>query len=383
MWRFALLAIVIIAVVIFGFSLADTGGTGDVGASTLLTAADTDVSGFAQAIEPWDWQFPLDYGEHPDFQTEWWYYTGNLATDEGRRFGFQFTIFRRAISPLDVSSDSEWRTDQIYLAHFTVSDIEDNTFYHDQRFSRGSANLAGATVDPRYRVWLEDWEVVAQNDEATLTQIIADAGDYAVELQLEQVKAPALQGVNGLSQKSSEVGNASYYYTLSRLLTEGTIRIGDETFTISGNTWKDHEFSTSALGVDAQGWDWFGLIFDDDTELMIGQIRLTDGGKDPAFGGLMIYPDGSTRKLEAGDFTISATDTWTSQHTDATYPAGWDIVINGDEPLALTITPLMSDQELTGGGIAYWEGAVRITGDVTGYGYAELTGYVDSMTGRF
>jgi len=147
----------------------------------------------------------------------------------------------------------------------------------------------------------------------------------------------------------------------------------------------DHEFSTSALGADAQGWDWFGLILDNNTELMLGQIRLTEGGRDPYFGGLFVAEDGSTQYLSAEDFTITHSATWTSPHTGAIYPAAWDIVVNlpDGETLHLTLTPLLADQELNSGVIAYWEGAVQIEGDVTGYGYAELTGYTSTMSGRF
>ncbi len=361
-------------------------GAGDVAAISFLPSTDQlDLSGFARAIEPYEWQFPADHGPHLDFQTEWWYYTGNLATEEGRRFGYQFTIFRHALTPDDEpASESEWRSNQAYMAHFTITDVADDTFHQHQRFSRGGAGLAGASTAPRYRVWLDDWEVGALNDAATRTQIVTAAESVALDLSLEQLKPPALQGDRGLSPKSGEPGNASYYYSLSRLATTGTITINGQTFTVSGTSWMDHEFSTSALGADAQGWDWFGLHMDDGRDLMLGQIRLIDGGKEPAFGGLLISADGSTRYLPSDDFTIEAIDTWTSPHTGAVYPAGWSIqVVIGDETLEITLTPLIADQELIEGEIVYWEGAVQVTGDATGYGYAELTGYRDVMTGRF
>jgi predicted secreted hydrolase len=169
------------------------------------------------------------------------------------------------------------------------------------------------------------------------------------------------------------------------LAAAGTIAIGDEVFNVSGYAWKDHEFSTSALGGSAVGWDWFGLQLDDRRELMVGQIRQTDGTRDPYFGGLLINADGSTVYLPADTFEIEQTSTWTSPHTGAVYPSGWIIRVNPPdaESFTLTLTPQLLDQELAGGNIAYWEGSVHITGDVTGYGYAELTGYVDAMTGRF
>jgi predicted secreted hydrolase len=401
MWKFILGIAAILGVAIAGFSLIDSASGDDLGANAVIAAPSTNLEDFARADGPRDWDFPRDHGAHLSFQTEWWYYTGNLATADGRRFGYQFTVFRRAIAPRDAqtvsaspASSSEWRADQVYLAHFTVSDIADERFYHDERYSRGGAGLAGGLPnddqpDERYHVYLEDWSVMALDDAHTRYAIRAvSPGGFAVDLALSRSKPPAFQGDAGLSAKSAELGNASYYYSLSRLATEGTITLGGEQFAIAGDTWMDHEFSTSAMGGDALGWDWFGLHFDDGRELMVGQIRLIDGGREPAFGGLLIERDGSTRYLPAESFTIEATGEWRSPHTDALYPAGWTITISADalaaeSDLTFTATPLQADQELHSGDIAYWEGAVALAGDVTGYGYAELTGYATTMTGRF
>nr|MBA3873469.1 carotenoid 1,2-hydratase [Anaerolineae bacterium] len=316
MWRWIVLALGAIVIVVFGFSLVGTNAGGSVDASTQFASVSSDTTGYTRAIEPRTWNFPQDFGAHPDFQTEWWYYTGNVTTTDGHRFGYQFTIFRRAIEPPDktVASTSEWRSNQIYMAHFAVSDIGGGKYYDVQRFSRAGADLAGATVDPVYHVWIEDWQIKAADATAKNTTIKADAGQFAVDLNLEQIKPPALQGQNGLSPKSDQPGNASYYYSLTRLITNGSIRVGDQTFTVSGATWKDHEFSTSALGSTAQGWDWFGLQLDDNRELMLGQIRLQDGSHAPAFGGLLVQPDGTTRYLKSSDFTLEVTDHWQSPH---------------------------------------------------------------------
>lgn len=384
LWKMVFGGIIIVVITVFGVSLVDVGGNGEVSATTAIAASDINLDDYARATDSYQWNFPEDFGPHPDYLTEWWYYTGNVTTDDGRHFGFQFTIFRRAITPDATESDSEWRTNQVYLAHFTISDIANNEFFHEERFSRGGAGLAGATVDPMYRVWVEDWEILAQNDDASLVTIQAITDEFSIDVTLEQTKPPALQGDNGLSMKNDEIGNASYYYTLSRLNTTGQITIEGETFDVTGTTWKDHEFSTSALGTDAQGWDWFGLIFDDNTEMMIGQIRLVDGGIEPAFGGLYIYPDGTTEYLPSESFTITATDTWVSPNTGAEYPSGWDITVTtSQETLNFQITPLMQEQELYDTDPSYWEGAVSISGDKTGYGYGELTGYVQSMQNRF
>lgn len=382
-WQLVGIGLVIGVVALFGLALVDVSGGDDISAVTLLDTSSLDIGDFRRAIAPRAWDFPADHGPHPDFQTEWWYYTGNLATESGRRFGFQFTIFRRGITPGEADAGSEWRTNQVYSAHFSISDIESQTFYHDQRFSRGSADLAGAQSTP-YRVWLEDWEAAALDAEASTVRIQADAGDFALDLTLERQKPPALQGDAGLSAKGPEAGNASYYYTLSRLLTEGTLRLDEERFVVTGLAWRDHEFGTGTLPDNTQGWDWFGLIFDDNTELMIGQVRLIGGDTAPAYGGLRIAADGSTEYLASDQIRITPTATWESPHTGGVYPAGWTMRVETAEgTLHFDVTPLMSDQELSDTQPTYWEGAVRVTGDVQGYGYAELTGYTEAMRNRF
>lgn len=387
MVKIALMLAVVVLVAITGFSLIEPAASGEVSASAVTALSVGDISGYARAVEPYPWSFPRDYGAHRAFQTEWWYYTGNVSDETGRRFGYQFTIFRRALTPEDSQTDSEWRTNHVYLAHFTLSDIDAQTFYHDQRLSRGSADLADAlpndsAPDAPYHIYVEDWGVMSRDSASDTFTIQATSADFAIDFTLNALKPPALQGINGLSPKSDIEGNASYYYSHSRLETSGTLNVDGQTFTINGLTWKDHEFSTSALGGTALGWDWFGLHFDDGRDLMVGQIRLLDGGKETAFGGLLIEADGTTRYLKSDEFTITATGEWVSPHNGASYPAGWDITIPS-ENLAFTATPLQPDQELYDSDPIYWEGAVQLSGGVTGFGYAELTGYATPMTRRF
>jgi predicted secreted hydrolase len=386
MWKLALSLTIIAALLIGGLILLRSDEASEVGAETmLLPNINTDISGYDRAIGPYEWDFPADHGPHPTFQTEWWYYTGNLETESGRHFGYQLTIFRRAITPQDIDSDSEWRSNQVYMGHFTITDVEANKFHQSEEYSRGAAGLAGAESDPVYHVWLENWDIQALNPEGTLTALKAAANNVAIDLELDQAKPPVLQGDHGLSQRSLEPGNASYYYSMPRLNTTGTVTINGETFSVSGATWMDHEFNTQALGSDAQGWDWFGLHLDGNRELIVGQIRLVSGSISPTvYGGMLIQPDGSTQILTSNDFTIEVTDTWTSPHSDTTYPAGWTIHIHSldAQSFEIALTPLVADQELTEG-IIYWEGAVGISGDANGYGYAELTGYQSPMSGRF
>ncbi len=342
------------------------------------------ADGFSRATEPNAVEFPRDLGAHDDFQTEWWYYTGNLATADGRPFGFQFTIFRRATLPPGVvaPSDSAWRSDQIYMTHFTVSDIAANRFYPAEQFSRGAVGLAGAQADP-YRVWLDDWTM--EEVGPSQVRLRARSGDMAIDLILTETLPPVLHGDGGLSPKGPEPGNASYYYSIVQQRTTGTVTVGDQAYDVTGLAWKDHEWSTSALSPGAVGWDWFSLQLDDGGALMMFIIRRDDGTLEAASAGSYIAPDGTVTPLSLGDWELEVTNTWTSPASGAVYPAGWRIRVPS-VGLELTGRPMMADQELNVSTV-YWEGAVAFEGTlggepVTAKGYIELTGYAGSMEGQ-
>lgn len=349
--------------------------------------SNVDIPGeFARAEKPVGFDFPTDFGPHPAYQTEWWYYTGNLETDNGRHFGYQLTFFRRALIPVDATleRDSQWATEQVYMAHFALTDVAADAHYDFERLRRGAAGLAGAQVAP-YQVWLEDWRVET-GEEADTYWLYAKQEDVIIELLLRDEKGPIPHGEVGYSQKGPERGNASYYYSQTRLRSSGTIRVGGKDYLVEGLSWKDHEYSTSALSDGQVGWDWFSVQLNDGTDLMFYQIRREDGSIDPFSSGTLIAPDGSTKNLTSADFQIEVKDTWRSPHSGAVYPARWSVSLLGLE-LELRIVPYVNDQEMNLSFI-YWEGAVQVSGEyagqvVEGSGYVEMTGYAASMEGEF
>ena len=333
---------------------------------------------FLTANEIVPFEFPQDHGPHLDYRTEWWYYTGNLADAEGNRFGYQFTIFRRGILPGEPERESEWGARQIYFAHFTVTDITGEAFEYHERFNRAAAGLAGAQTKPNYHVWIDDWSI--QEIESGKVQLKAEAGNIGLDLILKQGKPIVLNGNRGLSAKSDNPGDASYYYSQTNNPSQGTITTSRGTFAVTGNSWMDREWSTTVVDEAAVGWDWFSLQLDDQREVMFFHIRREDGSIEPASGGTLIYPDGTTRLLALDEVQITQLDTWTSPKSGAIYPSEWTFTIPGEE-IELHITPLLNDQELQVS-LTYWEGAVKIEGTQSGYGYVELTGYKDSIQGR-
>lgn len=342
---------------------------------------DDQSSGFTKALEPVPFDFPADHGAHPSYRLEWWYITGNLDSADGRRFGFQFTLFRNALDAQPVSSPSRWATNQVYLAHLALTDADQNRFYNDERYSRGALGLAGIDAFP-FRAWLEDWRIDAAGnnvcDACFETRLSAKSHSFGLDLLLRNLKAPVLHGDAGLSRKSNTPGNASYYYSYSRLQTQGELSLEGRTYQVSGESWFDHEWSTSALEETQSGWDWFSIQLSDNTELMLFQLRHRDDPRQNYFYGTLIDSRGNAGQLSGKDFSIETTGTWSSPGSGATYPAGWKISIPAHD-IELALTPLMAAQEMDQS-FRYWEGAVDASGirsgrPLSGRGYVELTGY--------
>ena len=353
--------------------------------SLLELAPPLDSSGFSRATAPREFRLPADHGPHFGFQTEWWYFTGVLAAGDGRRFGFQLTFFRRGLSPGPPPDGPGLSTNQLYFAHFAVSDEDAGEHAFAERWARGAGGLAGATGEP-FAVWLEGWRAEATDADGRTLRLAAGDGPRRIELDLESRKPLVRHGDRGVSAKSDEPGNASYYVGYTRLGVRGRLATERGETAVTGEAWFDHEWSTSALGPGAVGWDWFSLQLSDGRDLMYFQIRRTGGGIEPASGGTLVSEDGATQRLSAHEVELSVLARWTSPHTSARYPARWRLRVP-EAGLDLVIAPLVGDQEMRTS-FLYWEGAVTLSGrasggPIAGHGYVELTGYAASMQGVF
>jgi predicted secreted hydrolase len=342
-------------------------------AATLGGPAD---AGFARATGPRAFRFPEDHGPHPGYRTEWWYYTGNLRTAGGRHVGYQLTFFRHALTAGAPPRESAWAAREVWMAHFAVTDTAGGRFHPATRTTRGALDLAGARAAP-FRVWVESWTAGAVAADALPMRLRADTAEAGIDLVLGAGKPVVLQGERGLSRKGPEDGNASYYYSLPRLPTRGTVRLGEARLEVEGLTWMDREWSTSALG-DHVGWDWFALQLDDGRDLMVYRLRRADGSPAPYSAGSIVAADGTARALASGDVRLGVAGWWTSPR-GGRYPAGWDLEVPS-ERLAVRVAPRLADQEHLEP-VRYWEGAVRVepadTTSPSGDGYAELVGYAD------
>lgn len=327
--------------------------------------------------------FPRDHAAHPPDRIEWWYYTGNLEARDGRRFGYQLTFFRTGVV-FEPVNPSRWSVRDLYMAHLAVSDIERKEFHSFERINRAGIGWAGADTHV-YRVWNEDWEARLDGEDHILK---AFEGDYQLELRLTPEKAEVIHGENGISRKGAAAGNASHYYSVTRLRTRGRLVVGNEAFDVEGSSWMDHEFGTSFLEQGQVGWDWFSIQLSDGRDLMLFELRRADGSIDSHSSGTLIDANGRAIHIPSGEFSLTPARPWRSEASGATYPTLWQIEIPR-YGLSLSVSAAFSNQELStpeSTGVTYWEGSVRVEGTsngsrAQGQGYLEMTGYTGRSMG--
>jgi predicted secreted hydrolase len=373
------------------------------------------AGGFAQVLEPREFEFPRDHGPHPEYRQEWWYVTGNLDSTTGERFGFELTFFRFALVPEEeaargltaapaqvpdaraeaepgvarTTAVSAWRTDQIYMAHFAITDAAHKQFRFEQKLSRGGAvGLAGAR-NPPLNVWIDDWSLraAAPEDTGAAAAVTSPAGThwrlhavesgYELTLDAQVLQPPVLNGDRGFSRKSSDPGSASYYYSIPRVSVRGRLVREGKPLEVEGLAWVDREWGSGALGHDEQGWDWFALQLRDGSSLMFYSLRGHDGRRDPHSAGTWIAATGQSQPLTSEQVRIDVLDYWSNPRGDR-YPAHWRVRVP-TRGVDLDVRPILSNQELTVSA-RYWEGAVDVNGasggqQTVGRGYVELVGY--------
>ena len=335
------------------------------------------AAGWRQAEAGYDLQFPRDHGSHPDYRIEWWYYTGNLAADDGRRFGYQVTFFRAGVDPAP-ENPSRWAVRDLYMAHLAVTDMSRARHLVAERLDRGGVGWAGAR-EGTLEVWNGDWRADIAGE---TYKLVAVDRQFGVDLSLEPGKGATLHGESGLSRKGVEPGNASYYYSMTRMPTSGQLVLDGETIAVTGASWMDHEFGTTFLEPSQVGWDWFSLQLDDDTDIMVFRIRRDGDGRGSPLAGTWVDADTEVTALGGDDVILEPGRRWMSPSSQAFYPMEWRVAVpaRGAE---LRIEAVIDAQELdtrASTGVTYWEGAVTVSGrigerTVKGRGYLEMTGY--------
>jgi len=358
-----------------------------------LTHAKIYAEDFKRALPGRTFSFPQDHFSHPEFKTEWWYYSGHLRsqTQDRKSFGYQLTFFRTGLTRETKNQKSKWSIRDLYFAHLAITDESKNKFEYLEKISRGSLGEAGATSyktsEKTFRIWIEDWSIEGKGPGMKNHFLKGGDRNFGIKLILKQEKNPVIHGQNGISQKAEGTGYASHYYSITRLKTEGRIFLQNKEIPIQGLSWMDHEFGSSQLREYQVGWDWFSLQLDDRTELMLYQIRHKDGKVDPYSSGTIVYANGIHQHLSGKEFQIEVLDQWKSSKSAAIYPSRWRVKVPVHQ-IELSLSPSVKDQELItqeSTRVTYWEGSVKIEGkyqkkSIKGMGYVELTGYAEPLS---
>ena len=327
-------------------------------------------------------ELPRDLYAHRNAQTEWWYYTGHGETAAGKRFGFELVFFKRR-TDLDKFSLVPLRLlgNPIYFAHFAITDCDDKKFrYAHRKSSNGWFDFPASASEDHFHLRLGDWSLRESHETQILRATIGS--DVVFEANLKPTKPAILNGKSKDGVSFKDEGEASRYFSYTRMEMEGDIVWNGETEHFTGSAWMDREFGTWTPTENQKGWDWFSVQLDDETELMCYQLRNSTGGVSAFSSGNFVAQDGEFTPLASKDFTIEPTGYWKSPNTKATYPSGWKLKIPKFE-IDLIVTPIMENQELDTRGttmIVYWEGACEVVGKVKdkvvkGRAYVELVGY--------
>ena len=327
-------------------------------------------------------ELPRDLFAHRNAQTEWWYYTGHAETDSGNRFGFELVFFKRR-TDLDKFGVVPLRLlgNPIYFAHFAVTDHQYKKFrYSHRKSSNGWFDYPASASEKHFHLRLGDWSFRESHGNHVLRASIGDKITF--EATLKPKKKLILNGAdkNGVSLKDK--GEASRYFSYSRMEMEGDIVWHGETEHFKGSAWMDREFGTWTSTENQKGWDWFSIQLEDETELMCYQLRNSSNGISPYSRGVFVKQNEEYIPLSNKEFKIKPTGFWKSPRTKATYPSGWKIKVPKFN-LDLNITPILEDQELDTRGttmIVYWEGDCQVSGKsdgekINGNAYVELVGY--------
>ena len=367
-----------------------SGPEADQGVTRLLSTLQGTALGVEQAGRSTSLEFPKDHASHPGFRTEWWYFTGNL-TGSNRApgdFGFQLTFFRNGLTPNPPKRSSELASSEAWMAHFALTDFAQRTTLHAERFARGAPGFAGPlSKEQPASLAVGNWQILGLSglgpERRPTFRLIAEEPGFGLELLLTSTKALVPQGDRGYSRKGSGEFQASHYVSATRLAATGTVRIGEQHHPVEGSAWLDREWTSSLLGPEQVGWDWFAIQLEDGTDLMAYRMRLRNGDDDPTAHGSLTDPSGSSRTLAATDYQLTDVAFWESPESRITYPAGWTLTLP-TEGLELTLEVPVSNCEI-GDSYRYWEGPIQVHGTrsglpVRGVGYAELVGYGGETT---
>lgn len=326
---------------------------------------------------------PAADGVLPDEPVQWWYWTGHLAAG-ARRFGFEACFFAFNAESLvgqrlrDLLQGRGWleRIAAGVLSHhgfqmvnIALTDVDGNAYDGHTVFAAGMP-----VVEPNrftLRAAFPPGRSAAAFGGNGADTLQLDGGGWQLDLSLRSDAAhpPALH--YGGRRHDYSFGGFTYYYSRMCQQARGRLAIGGEALDVTGSVWFDRQYGDLNAAVH-QGWQWFAIQLDDDTQIMLFDLT---GAPVETYGA--IVRGSQYTALGPSDFRVDILEYWTSPVSQIRYPGQWRIAV-GDR--RLIVTPLVADQELREAHPfpTYWEGDCGValeSGTQAGLAYVELQGF--------
>jgi len=305
---------------------------------------------------------PQDDAFLPQEDVQWWYWTGHLESKDGKRFGFETCFF--AFDSFFLFKDQ--------LIQAAITDVDDDSFHFKEYVRYFSLP---DELPNRFELTSGKDNKVTASGSGGYDTLHTEVDNYIMDLKIEPVKGDVIHYEGG--PHIYRMGGFTYYYSRVGMKTQGTIKVGDTTYEVSGITWFDRQYGELYKAINT-GWQWFAIQLDDNRQIMLYDIN----GADDRMESYVAITDakGETRDYGPEDFTVEILDHWTSPDTGIVYPSGWKLNVRGEEWI---VEPMVKDQELQGNhkfwvGPQYWEGASVVKnarGKEIGKAYVELNGF--------
>ena len=302
---------------------------------------------------------------------QWWYWTGHIKTESGRRFGFElcffavdveaahlFQMIAEKIHGKDIPDDLL----TVQMMNTAITDIDNQQFFSRVEYKPGPPKEIKDGFDLSNILA----SCLAQGGNGE-DHLVSKVDKFELDIQIKS-QSPATIHYDGEKHEYS-FGGYTYYYSRENMLGEGTLTYDGKTENVAAQVWFDRQYGQLLQAAFLIGWQWFAIQLDDDIQVMLFAYH----DKKEHMGSIS-YSDGSTVALGADDFSVTILDHWKSPHTGRKYPSKWQAKFKNFD---LLITPSVADQELYEPWLfpKYWEGACSVTGSHNGSAYVELTGY--------
>jgi geranylgeranyl pyrophosphate synthase/predicted secreted hydrolase len=348
---------------------------------------------------------------HTASAVEWWFFHGHYdGPVSGRRF-FMATLFRMNLDVYDGGVSSSFELMLAILDPDKATAGHESATWIDRQLLRKSIEklkTKDAHIDPvvqqafaqeieahgpphpivlkpepqvfKTQPLRVEWDEFALAERETGFDIAFREPDSGRMVCLHLAAAASRMDVACESQ-FVPLGSTMAYSAYPRVRLTG-FRDADEELT--GQAWMDHQWGDTNWFRDAQagvmlGWDWFGINFDDGSDLLVMRHRNARSGQTVGMHATFRAQGGSART--AYQLTLTPLRDWFSPATFIEYPVAWRIEVP-EFDVVLVFEPRCDGQEIASFGTmrAVWEGAGTVSGTmhgaaVSGTARGEFHGY--------